>query len=707
MNKTYKLSALWMMCLMLFGCLSFSACDNGDDEDTNQYKGGVNLNVFGPCPVARGGELRFLGSGMNKVTAVVIPGSGEVTDIKVISDTEIRVMVPQTAKPGLLVLKTPQGDITTKTPITFTEPISLDEVSPASVKPGDVITIKGEYLNLIKEVIFADNAVVTEFEGQSREELKVTVPVKAKTGKIIISDGAEIPNWIYSELVLEVAVPTFKSIAPATVKVGKELTISGENLNWVSSVKFDGAEATELTVSKDAKTLTVTVPEKVKTGDVALVCHSGVEVPAGKIETVKPTNLVVAPSVVKNGTVFKITGKDMDLVKSVLFPNVADAVTPQEGSDATMLSLLLPEKAQDGDITLNMANGETVTVAYTTVKPTISAFMPAALVSGQKVTITGTALDLVTTVVFEGEGTPSVTLEKGNHLSDTKIELIVPVVATTCAPKLILINGIEVKTTVVLDITPATDPAVAIMPARAMPGDVITLEGKNLNTVETFYISGVKVTKFAERSATKVVLTVPMDAPMISSTIKMVNYEGKEFFSANKIQITGQEEILSTDIIMADWDKHGSHDGSWDGSWSGIASVGSDGTNSYLQVTSDEAGWKWLINCNHQGSIVATWPWTAPDASKYVVKYDILVPAGKKIPETMTVVLYLGKAPGTVEDVKNFFTVKETNGKWITVTVDLNLSGAVDVSGENMGLALKDNALPIGTCIDNFRLSLK
>lgn len=40
MNKTYKFPALWMMCLMLFSCLTFTACDNGDDEDTNQYKGG-------------------------------------------------------------------------------------------------------------------------------------------------------------------------------------------------------------------------------------------------------------------------------------------------------------------------------------------------------------------------------------------------------------------------------------------------------------------------------------------------------------------------------------------------------------------------------------------------------------------------------------------------------------------------------------------
>ena len=91
MNKTYKLSALWMMCLILMSCLSFSACDN-DDEDTNQYTGGIKLNVFGPSPVARGGELRFLGSGMNNVTAISIPGCEDITDINVISDTDVRII---------------------------------------------------------------------------------------------------------------------------------------------------------------------------------------------------------------------------------------------------------------------------------------------------------------------------------------------------------------------------------------------------------------------------------------------------------------------------------------------------------------------------------------------------------------------------------------------------------------------------------------
>lgn len=66
MNKIYKFSAWWMVCLILLSSLTFTACDT-NDVDTNQYKGGISLNVFGPSPVARGGILRFWGVDWNKL----------------------------------------------------------------------------------------------------------------------------------------------------------------------------------------------------------------------------------------------------------------------------------------------------------------------------------------------------------------------------------------------------------------------------------------------------------------------------------------------------------------------------------------------------------------------------------------------------------------------------------------------------------------
>ena len=123
--------------------MTFSSCEDGDELDTNQYVKGIALNAFGPSPVARGGELRFIGSNLNQVTAVSIPGCADITDITVVSTEEIRVTVPQTAEPGLVTLRTPSGDITTISRLTYTEPVGFDAdpFSPSTIKPGSVLTI--------------------------------------------------------------------------------------------------------------------------------------------------------------------------------------------------------------------------------------------------------------------------------------------------------------------------------------------------------------------------------------------------------------------------------------------------------------------------------------------------------------------------------------------------------------------------------------
>lgn len=165
--------------------------------------------MWGPRPVARGGELRFLGSGMDQITSIKIPGSGDVTDIKVIDGNEIRITVPQDAEPGKVVLHHAGGDIESLTMLSFTEPISLDEMTPMPVKAGQTLTLKGDYLNLITEIRFARDdsfdkneemqnvAVVGEddFISHNRKEISLVVPEEAMTGAIIMSDGGEpLPN---------------------------------------------------------------------------------------------------------------------------------------------------------------------------------------------------------------------------------------------------------------------------------------------------------------------------------------------------------------------------------------------------------------------------------------------------------------------------------------------------------------------------------
>lgn len=408
MNKTYKLTALWMMCLILLSGLSFTACNDGDEESTNQYTGGISLNVFGPSPVARGGILRFLGNGMDQVTGVVIPGCSEITDIDVISKEEIHVTVPQTAEPGYVTLNTPIGAITTKTKLTYSEPISLESFSPTSIKAGTTLVIKGEYLNLIQEVIFANSVIVpaTEFISQSRAEIKVVVPNEAQTGKLIISDTSSedtesIPNWIYSDNELNIILPSVAEIADLSEKKpGDEITLTGNDLDLITKVIMPNGDEVEFTVDGDK--LTFFLPDNISDGSIIVTPASGVEVVFATIGVALPSEVVAEPATeLRAGDKITLTGKNMELITDITFPGVTDAVS-MDSQTETEVTVTMPGTAISGNLLLNTQSGVSVEVAITTQKPVFESFANDAVALAGQVTIQGQNMDLVTKVTFSG-----------------------------------------------------------------------------------------------------------------------------------------------------------------------------------------------------------------------------------------------------------------------------------------------------------------
>ena len=139
--------------VMVLSGLLLTSCSE-DDLVTNQYQKGVALNVFGPSPVVRGGTLRFLGSNLDQVAQVIIPGVDPITNIEVVQagiPSEIRVVVPKDGPEiGKIQLIDKTGKVlTTQTELTYTEDIEFEKFTPEDVMAGQEITIIGDYLNLI------------------------------------------------------------------------------------------------------------------------------------------------------------------------------------------------------------------------------------------------------------------------------------------------------------------------------------------------------------------------------------------------------------------------------------------------------------------------------------------------------------------------------------------------------------------------------
>lgn len=445
MKKIFNISALLAMCLMILaGCQE-------EMVSTDQYaEDGVTLKAFGPSPVMRGGELRFLGTNLDKVVEVLIPGVDPITEITVVKSgipSEIRVTVPKDGpEPGFVTLKTSDGkEIVTKTLLTFSEPIVIESLTPASVAPGETLTIKGDYFNLIHEVIFAEGVLVSEkdFKKHDRYEIQVVVPVEARTGVVGLGDLDELnnedpelfANVIYSEEELVVAQPEVTKMEAPRYKAGETVKITGKNFQYVEALNLPGAAAVEFTKNAANTEITFVLPAAAQDGEAVLVAKSGVEVVAGKYETVVPTELAAAPQPVKAGAVLTVTGQDIDLVTGVDLPNAAGV----EFQNAEAFTLTVPDTAQEGDITLKMANGKSVTVAYTLVKPAVTE-LPASASAGSDMSITGTDLDLVKSVTFGGD------LKVDVAAVDGTITVAVPTTAEAGALKLNLANGTSVET---------------------------------------------------------------------------------------------------------------------------------------------------------------------------------------------------------------------------------------------------------------------
>lgn len=434
--KTNRILTLCLAGLLLTGSgISFTSCQ-GDDVDTNQFTGGISLNVFGPCPVARGGELRFIGSGMNQVTAISIPGCADITDIQVISDREIRVTVPQEAEEGYVILKTPAGDIQTETKITYTEPISLESFSPTNVLPGETITITGDYLNLMQKVIFADEVEVdyTDFIEHTRQRITLTVPEEAQSGLIILSDTAEIPNQIYSEEELTVILPSVNNVSQLdNAKPGNTVEIQGQHLNLVKQVRTSNGSEAEFVVTND-EILRFEIPADATDGEMVMVPASGVEVPVANLTMAVPTDVQATPATgLRAGSTLTLTGKNMELIANVTFPNVAEpvALASQTEEQATVV---MPEMAQSGNLMLNTGSGKQVAVAIETLKPVVSGYTPTTVSAGESVTLSGSNLDLIASITFgDGEAvavTPSATLDIEVPVTTAEGEVAVTVTMT-------------------------------------------------------------------------------------------------------------------------------------------------------------------------------------------------------------------------------------------------------------------------------------
>ena len=356
-----KISVLAMAALV--GLAGFTSCSD-DSLDTNQYnKSGVNILGFGPMPITRGETMRVTGTQFNNVKEVLFPeGNQKLTpattfisgNFQLQNSEEMIVTIPDQCVPGKLRLLTNDGKtIVSVSNITFAEEIKVTSFSPTTIHPGDILTITGEYVWNIGQVVFFNHVVVNaeDFIVNTRNEIQVRVPMEAKTGEITYNDGSDgAENISIGEIEVDAAKAT--GVSNANPEFGETITITGENLDLVTSIDFPAvADVPFETI--DSKTIQVKVPTNTISGTVTLNSASGlttsvdITVPLATVTSTDPVKDV------KAGQTITIKGTNLDRIIELILPGMEDPLSQGDFTQtATQITFVVPEDMGDGKVKL-------------------------------------------------------------------------------------------------------------------------------------------------------------------------------------------------------------------------------------------------------------------------------------------------------------------------------------------------------------------
>lgn len=241
--------------------------------------------------------------------------------------------------------------------------------SPSVVEAGDDLVITGTDLDLVKTVTFVGSSTPVEPSAKSETTLTVKVPDGGKTGALTLTllNGTTVtcPELTFAQPSVTSMTGTRDEVDGKPVfKAGETVTLAGENLHLIKSIKLENAEVTTLTVSDDKKTLTFEMPATAMDGTASYVSKSGDVVNIGEYVLVKPVVTSGTPVSAEPGQILELTGTDMNLVTGVKFYNNVDPSEDPTITETT-ITVKVPDNASTGTLNLNLANGTRVDIQLT------------------------------------------------------------------------------------------------------------------------------------------------------------------------------------------------------------------------------------------------------------------------------------------------------------------------------------------------------
>jgi hypothetical protein len=375
MTRTILNKSTLLVLSFLMAIAMISSCK----KDTATNSGKVELLSFGPTGAKHGDNITFIGYNLDKVTEVDLAGAS-ITASSFTEHTAERIVfvIPAEAVQGYATLKTPTGDVLSKTKVNFEVPVTITSIT-AEARPGGNISIKGNFLNCLKAVTISKDIAETSFVSQSLNELVIKVPASAQTGTLFITTSGTDPLTFETDSVVKVTLPSITALSPNPIKHQANLTITGTNLDLAAAVIFNGAAIPVTSFeSQSATQIVVKVPAAASTGKVTLAAHSQVTVTsADDLKVLLPAVTSIAPNPVAQEGELTITGTNLDLATGVAFTGITAPVTNFVSQSSIKIVVKAPAGALKGKLVLSVLNS-TLTVESAQVLDFIGGLPPLA-----------------------------------------------------------------------------------------------------------------------------------------------------------------------------------------------------------------------------------------------------------------------------------------------------------------------------------------
>ncbi len=232
--------------------LAFVSCNEDAQIDSDDIRANIQepqISTFSPSHGAPGTEVMLTGINLATVDSAYI--GGELALVKNrISNTQLLIQVTPNSKSGKITIKNPNGlhesNELFNVQVLKPEITNVESETLGELIIGETITINGDKLQSATNVLIANEKSEIVFVSNNKLQLIVPFISGISTSKIVI-EYMESANVSYVEssesfIIKASTIVPVVSEAPNTATIGETITITGSDLDVVSSATFNDKE---------------------------------------------------------------------------------------------------------------------------------------------------------------------------------------------------------------------------------------------------------------------------------------------------------------------------------------------------------------------------------------------------------------------------------------------------------------------------------